>query len=46
MPEQGSGGIGLVSIGISESLVAVVILAVVLFGLWKLGKLLWAALSN
>jgi hypothetical protein len=46
MQDIGSGGLAAVSIGISESLVGLVILAVVLFGLWKLGQLLWAAFSN
>ena len=43
---QGSGGLGAVSIGISETLIGLVILAVVLFGIWKLVKLLWAAFSG
>jgi hypothetical protein len=46
MQNTGSGGLGAVSIGISESLIGLIILAVVLFGLWKLAKLIWAALSN
>jgi len=33
MQDQGSGGFGFVSVGISESLVALVVLLVVLFGL-------------
>ena len=49
MQNSGSGGIGAVSIGVSEAVVGLVILViilVVLFGLWKLAKLLWAAFSN
>jgi hypothetical protein len=46
LQEQGSGGLGAVSFGISESLVALVLLVAVLFGVWKLAKLLWAALSG
>ena len=42
----GSGGFGAVSIGISESLIGLTILVGILFGLWKLAKLLWAAFSN
>jgi hypothetical protein len=44
--QTGSGGVGAVSIGISESLVGLVILIALVFGLWKLGKLIWAAFSN
>ena len=40
---QGSGGLGAVSIGISDTLIGLVILIVVVFGLWKLAKLVWAA---
>jgi hypothetical protein len=40
------GGIGLVSIGISEALIAVVVLIAVVFGVWKAAKLIWAAFSN
>ena len=43
---QGSGGLGAVSIGISETLIGLVILVVVVFGIWKLAKLLWAAFSG
>lgn len=43
---QGSGGLGAVSIGISETLIGLVILVVVLFGIWKLVKLVWAAFSS
>ena len=42
---EGSGGLGAVSVGISEAVIAVV-LVVVLFGAWKLAKLIWAALSG
>jgi hypothetical protein len=44
--QTGSGGVGAVSIGISESLVGLVILIALVFGLWKLVKLIWAAFSN
>ena len=44
--EQGSGGLAAVSVGISESLVALVLLVAVVFGVWKLAKLVWAALSG
>jgi hypothetical protein len=43
---QGSGGLGAVSIGISETLIGLVILVAVLFGVWKVAKLLWAAFSG
>ena len=43
--DAGSGGLGAVSVGISESVVWLIILLVVLFGVWKLVKLLWAAFS-
>jgi phage shock protein PspC (stress-responsive transcriptional regulator) len=41
-----SGGLGAVSFGISSTLVGVVVLLVVLFGLWKLAKIVWAIFSN
>ena len=43
---HGSEGLGAVSVGISEALIGLVILIVVLFGIWKLAKLLWAAFSG
>ena len=46
---QGSGGLGAVSVGISESVVVLVLAGLVLlalFGGWKLAKLIWAALSG
>ena len=46
MQDHGGGGLGLVSFGISEALIGVVILAVLLFAVWKLAKLLWVAWSN
>jgi hypothetical protein len=46
MNTVGSGGLGAVSIGLSESLIGLLILIVVVFGLWKLAKLLWAAFSG
>jgi hypothetical protein len=42
----GSGGLGAVSFGITGAVVGVVVLLVVLFGLWKLAKIVWAAFSN
>ncbi len=45
MQNTGSGGLGVVSFGISEGLVVLVILALVLFVVWKLAKLIWAAFS-
>jgi hypothetical protein len=46
MQDQGGGGLAAVSVGVSEVLVALVLLALVLFGAWKLAKLLWATFSN
>ena len=49
MQNSGSGGLGAVSVGVSETVIGLVILVailIVLFGLWKLAKLLWAAFSN
>jgi hypothetical protein len=49
MNEIGSGGIGAVSVGISEPvvwLVLLLIVALVIFGGWKLAKLVWAAFSG
>jgi hypothetical protein len=43
---EGSGGLGAVSIGISETLIGLIVVIVLLFGLWKLVKLVWAAFSN
>ena len=45
MQNTGSGGLGAVSFDISEGLVVLVILALVLFVVWKLAKLIWAAFS-
>ena len=42
---DGSGGIGAVSIGISWIVVLPVLLLLV-FGAWKLAKLIWAALAG
>jgi hypothetical protein len=44
--DHGSGGLAAISVGISEALLALVVLVAVLFGVWKLAKLVWAALSN
>jgi hypothetical protein len=41
-----AGGIGAVSIGFDATLVGFLILIAVVFGLWKLGQLLWAALAR
>ena len=35
MQDQGSGGFGFVSVGISEALIAFLVLIVVLYMLWK-----------
>ena len=43
---EGSGGLGAVSIGISESLVILIVAVLVLFGAWKIAKLIWAAFSG
>ena len=43
---EGSGGLGAVSVGIPEALIVLVVVVVVLFGAWKLAKLIWAALSG
>ena len=43
---QGSGGLGAVSFGITETLIGLVILVAVVFAIWKLAKLLWAAFSG
>jgi hypothetical protein len=42
---DGSGGLGAVSIGISE-IVLIPVLLLLAFGAWKLAKLLWAALAG
>jgi len=46
MQGTGSGGLGAVSFGISEALVGFIVLLIVLFGVWKLAKILWAAFSG
>jgi hypothetical protein len=46
MQVQGSGGLGAVSHGISEALIAIAVLIAVLFVVWKVAKLLWAAFSD
>ena len=50
LQEQGAGGIGAVSAGISETIVEIAIIAVcavlVIVGLWKLAKVIWAAFSS
>ena len=46
MNQVGSGGIGAVSAGISESVVWLLIalvVALLVFGIWKLVKLFWVA---
>ena len=40
---EGSGGLGAVSIGISGWLLILVIALLVVFGVWKIAKLIWAA---
>ena len=46
MQTAASGGIGAVSVGISEMLIGLILLIALLFGLWKLAKLIYAAFSN
>jgi hypothetical protein len=41
----GSGGLGAVSVGISEALIGLLVLGVVAVVIWKLVKLLLAALK-
>ena len=43
---EGSGGLGAVSIGISGWVLILIAAAVVLFGVWKIAKLIWAAFSG
>lgn len=43
---EGSGGLGAVSIGISGWLLMLIIAGLVLFGVWKIAKLIWAAFSG
>ena len=40
---QGSGGLGAVSIGISELVLMLIVAVLVLFVAWKIAKLIWAA---
>jgi hypothetical protein len=42
---DGSGGLGAVSIGISE-IVLIPVLLLLAFGVWKVAKLIWAALAG
>ena len=42
---EGSGGLGAVSIGISE-IVLIPVVLLLAFGAWKLAKLIWAALAG
>jgi Sec-independent protein translocase protein TatA len=46
MDVSGSGGIGAVSAGFGELLIPLVVVLVVGFGVFKLAKLLWAALNG
>ena len=46
MDSIGSGGLGAVSFGISANLIGLFLVVLVLIGLWKLAKLLWAAFSG
>jgi|Tabmets5t2r1_1033131.scaffolds.fasta_scaffold363185_1 hypothetical protein len=43
---EGSGGFGAVSIGISDWLMILVLAALVVVGVWKIAKLIWAAFSG
>jgi hypothetical protein len=40
---EGSGGLGAVSIGLSEPLLILIVVVLVLFVVWKVVKLIWAA---
>jgi hypothetical protein len=46
MQDAGSGGLAAASVGISEAFIGLAILAIVLFGVWKLAQLIWAAFSG
>jgi len=46
MQGSGSGGLGAVSAGISEILIFALLAVVVLFAIWKLVKVIWAAFSG
>jgi hypothetical protein len=46
MENQGSGGMAFVSVGISEALIALVLLSAVLLGLCKVAKFVWGVFSN
>ena len=45
-----TGGVGVwdfaIQIGVGEALLGLVVLLAILFGMWKLVQVLWAALSN
>jgi hypothetical protein len=43
---DGSGGLGAVSVGITESAVFLILAVLALFGVWKVAKLIWAALAE
>jgi hypothetical protein len=43
MQDHGSGGVAFVSIGIPEILLILALLGAVMFGIWWLVKLFWAA---
>jgi hypothetical protein len=45
MFSEGAGGFGAVSVGIAEVVVVVLLIALV-FGLWKLARLVWIAFSG
>ena len=45
MNGTGSGGLGAVSIGISEAFVGLIILVVVVVAVWKLAKIVLASLN-
>lgn len=45
MNSIGSGGLGAVSAGIVEA-VALIVVGLVLFAVWKLAKVIWAAFSG
>jgi hypothetical protein len=43
---MGSGGLGAVSVGIDVRLLLIPVALLLLFGVWKIAKLIWAAFSG
>ena len=46
MNMEGSGGLGAVSIGISDWLLILIVVVLVGFGVWKIAKVIWTAFSG